>query len=83
MALLVLGAAAEPLVEVRTLIPDAVVDLRYATDDNFMKKRVYPVGAACLLLERSATMLVKAAAALHTQGTTCPTRRSFRCAMSR
>jgi zinc D-Ala-D-Ala dipeptidase len=68
MALLVLGAAAEPLVDVRTVIPDAVIDLRYATDDNFMKKRVYPVGAACLLLERSAAMLVKAAATLRAQG---------------
>ncbi len=67
MALLAMGAV-EPLVEVRALIPDAVVDLRYATDDNFMKKRVYPVDAACLLLERSATMLVKAAEALRKQG---------------
>jgi D-alanyl-D-alanine dipeptidase len=67
MALLALGAT-EPLVDVHALIPDAIVDLRYATDDNFMHKRVYPVDAACLLLERSASLLVKAAEELRARG---------------
>ncbi len=65
---LALSQAPEPLVEVRTLIPDAVVDLRYATADNFMKKQVYPDGARCLLLERSAKMLAAAAAVLREKG---------------
>lgn len=62
------AAAPEPLVEVTTVIPDAVVDLRYATSDNFMKKQVYPSAARCLLLERSAKRLVEAAKVLREQG---------------
>lgn len=58
----------EALTPVLELIPDAVVDLRYATADNFMKKQVYPAGARCLLLRRSATMLKAAADALRHQG---------------
>ncbi len=63
-----LAAAPEPLVEVRTLIPDAVIDLRYATSDNFMKKQVYPADARCLLLPRSAKQLKAAADLLRAQG---------------
>jgi zinc D-Ala-D-Ala dipeptidase len=54
--------------EVRSAIPDAVVDLRYATDDNFMKQKVYPDGARCLLLQPSLDALVAAAAALRAKG---------------
>jgi D-alanyl-D-alanine dipeptidase len=68
LVLLALAAAPEPLVEVSTLVPDAVVDLRYATADNFMKKQVYPDGARCLLLARSAKLLATAAEALRAQG---------------
>jgi D-alanyl-D-alanine dipeptidase len=64
----VLAAAPEPLVEVTTLIPDAVVDLRYATADNFMKKQVYPSDARCLLLERSAKQLKAAADVFREKG---------------
>ena len=39
----------DPLVEVKKYVPGVVVDLRYATPDNFMHKRVYPKGARCLL----------------------------------
>ncbi len=63
-----LSASPEPLVEVVTLIPDAVVDLRYATEDNFMKKAVYPATAKCLLLERSAKQLKAAADVLREKG---------------
>lgn len=66
--LLALAAAPEPLVEVKALIPDVVVDLRYATADNFMKKQVYPADARCLLLEQSAKKLVAAAQTLRAQG---------------
>lgn len=74
LALLAMLAAApadagvEALVPVLELVPDAVVDLRYATDDNFMKKRVYPTDARCLLLKRSATMLQAAASELRAKG---------------
>ncbi len=63
-----LSAAPAPLVEVTTLVPDAVVDLRYATADNFMKKQVYPSDARCLLLERSASQLKAAADVLREKG---------------
>lgn len=65
---LALAAAPEPLVEVTSVVPDAVVDLRYATADNFMKKQVYPADARCLLLERSAKQLVAAAEVLRAKG---------------
>jgi D-alanyl-D-alanine dipeptidase len=68
LALLLLAAAPEPLVEVTAELPDAIVELRYATDDNFMKKAVYPPAAKCLLLERAVKGLVKAAAALRQRG---------------
>ncbi|HUS31753.1 MAG TPA: M15 family metallopeptidase, partial [Kofleriaceae bacterium] len=50
-------------VDVPTLIPDAVLDIRYATDDNFTGKAVYPV-AHCKLRRSVAARLVKAAAFL-------------------
>lgn len=62
------SAAPEALVEVVQLIPDAVVDLRYATSDNFMKKQVYPSNARCLLLARSAEKLKVAADQLRAKG---------------
>lgn len=67
--LLALAAApVEPLVEVSTRIPDAVIDLRYATADNFMKRAVYPADARCLLVESSVAKLEKAAALLREMG---------------
>ncbi len=65
---LLLAAAPEPLVDVTTVIPDLIVDLRYATADNFMKKAVYPPDARCLLLARAAKQLVSAADALRPKG---------------
>jgi zinc D-Ala-D-Ala dipeptidase len=62
------SAAKPQLVRVKALIPDAVEDLRYATPNNFMGKKVYPDSARCLLLEKSAKMLVQAAEALRKQG---------------
>jgi zinc D-Ala-D-Ala dipeptidase len=56
------------LVDVAELIPDAVLDLRYATPDNFLKRKVYPDGARCLLHPDAAANLVKAANALRAQG---------------
>lgn len=67
-ALVSLALAAEPLVDVTAVVPDVVVDLRYATSDNFMKKQVYPSDARCLLLSRSASQLQKAANVLREKG---------------
>jgi len=61
-------ATPELLVEVPERIPTALVELKYATDDNFMKKQVYPTGARCLLLERTLKRLAQAAQALAAQG---------------
>jgi zinc D-Ala-D-Ala dipeptidase len=58
----------EPLVEVKPLIPDAVIDLKYATPDNFLKKKVYPDSAKCLLRESVARRLVQAARELRAAG---------------
>lgn len=55
------------LVDVSTVIPDAVIDIRYATEDNFTGKRLYPVGT-CKLRRAVATRLAKAAATLRDQG---------------
>ena len=61
-------AAPRPdLVEVARLVPDAVLDLRYATGDNFLGRAVYPE-ARCLLLRTAAERLARAAARLRRQG---------------
>lgn len=54
-------------VDVTKVIKDAVIDIRYATDDNFTGKQLYPV-ARCKLRRAVATRLAKAAAALRKQG---------------
>ena len=60
--------AASPLVDATTVVEDLVVDLRYATEDNFLKRKVYPDSARCLLLPESAQRLKKAADALRAKG---------------
>jgi len=54
------------LVEVTSVIPDAVIDLRYATADNFTGEVLYPT-ATCKLRRAVATRLAKAAALLRAQ----------------
>lgn len=56
------------LVEVQEVIPDAVVDLRYATKENFLGRAVYPPNARCLLRREALEPLEKAADALRKQG---------------
>jgi zinc D-Ala-D-Ala dipeptidase len=46
------GHAADQLVDIQTIAPDILLDMRYATANNFLKEAVYPE-ATCLL--RSAT----------------------------
>lgn len=63
-------AQAAGLIDVRTVVPDAVVDLRYATADNFVGVPLYPPDARCLVHESLGPGLATAAAALRRQGYT-------------
>jgi D-alanyl-D-alanine dipeptidase len=54
------------LVDVSTAIKDAVIDIRYATKDNFTGSVLYPV-ARCKLRRAVVERLVKVAAALRAQ----------------
>lgn len=62
------GAAEPALVDVVERIPDAVLDLRYATADNFLERKVYPDGARCLLHPDAAAKLERAARTLRESG---------------
>jgi zinc D-Ala-D-Ala dipeptidase len=55
------------LVDVAALVPDAVIDMRYATPDNFTGKELYPV-ARCKLRRSVAKRLVVAATLLRADG---------------
>ena len=61
-------AAAAGFVDVRTVVPDAVIDLRYATAHNFVGVPLYPADARCLVHESMAPGLAKAADELRAQG---------------
>ena len=56
----------DDLVDVSAVIADAVIDIRYATADNFTGKALYPV-ARCKLRRAVAARLAKAATALRAQ----------------
>ena len=53
-------ARAAGLIDI-TIIPDAIIDLRYATADNFTNVRLYPIGARCLVHQSMARGLTIAA----------------------
>ncbi|MFI5350017.1 MAG: D-alanyl-D-alanine dipeptidase [Elusimicrobiota bacterium] len=59
--------AADPLVDVRTVVPGVVLDIRYATTHNLLGKAVYPESAA-FLRRSTAAKLARAAAALKARG---------------
>jgi D-alanyl-D-alanine dipeptidase len=61
-------ARAAGLIDIRTIVPDAIVDLRYATADNFTKRRLYPIGARCLVHQSMARGLTVAANRLRHEG---------------
>jgi D-alanyl-D-alanine dipeptidase len=61
-------AQAAGLVDVRTVIPDALIDLRYATANNFVGAALYPADARCLVHESLAEGLAKAADVLRRSG---------------
>ncbi|MGZ6163453.1 MAG: M15 family metallopeptidase, partial [Myxococcaceae bacterium] len=71
LAGLVIGAdAGTPggLVEARAHVPGLAVELRYATEDNFLGRAVYPEGARCLLLPAVVDRLAQAERTLEAQG---------------
>ncbi|GJF16707.1 D-alanyl-D-alanine dipeptidase [Mycolicibacterium cyprinidarum] len=61
-------ARAAGFVDVRTVVMDAVIDLRYATSDNFVGVPLYPSDARCLVHESLAPALVTAADLLRQSG---------------
>ncbi len=67
-AALLAAAPAPPLVDVGRALPDAVIDLRYATDSNFLGRAIYPEHARCLLLPAVSARLGRAAARLRARG---------------
>jgi len=64
------AARAAGFVDVRSVVPDAIVDLRYATANNIVGVQLYPADARCLVHESLAPGLATAAAALRAQGFT-------------
>ena len=61
-------AAAAGFVDVRSVVPDAIVDLRYATADNFVGTPLYPSDARCLIHQSMASGLTTAAQILRRHG---------------
>ncbi|MFW0793183.1 M15 family metallopeptidase [Gordonia sp. CPCC 205515] len=55
------AARAAGLIDVRTVVPDALIDLRYATTNNFVGVRLYPPNARCLVHESMGAGLRRAA----------------------
>jgi D-alanyl-D-alanine dipeptidase len=62
------AARAAGFIDVRSAVPDAVIDLRYATANNFVGTPLYPPGARCLVHESLAAGLATAAAQLRARG---------------
>jgi D-alanyl-D-alanine dipeptidase len=67
VALTAPALAADPLVNVRAFVPDVVLDVRYASAENFLGRAVYPVPAA-FLRRSTAEKLAKAAGILRARG---------------
>jgi zinc D-Ala-D-Ala dipeptidase len=62
------AAQAAGFVDVRSAVPDAIVDLRYATPNNFTGAPLYPADARCLVHESLANGLAAAADAVRPSG---------------
>jgi zinc D-Ala-D-Ala dipeptidase len=62
------AAHAAGFVDVRTVVPDAFIDLRYATKNNFTHTQLYPADARCLVHQSLAPGLAAAANSLRPQG---------------
>ncbi|MHC3002971.1 M15 family metallopeptidase [Gordonia metallireducens] len=63
-------ARAVGLVDVKTVVADAALDLRYATTHNFVGERLYPPNARCLVHESMVPGLRTAAQKLRARGET-------------
>jgi D-alanyl-D-alanine dipeptidase len=61
-------ARAAGFVDVRSVVPNALIDLRYATPNNFTHTQLYPAGARCLVHESMAPGLASAAKVLAAHG---------------
>jgi D-alanyl-D-alanine dipeptidase len=61
-------ARAAGFVDVRAVVPNAVLDLRYATSNNFTHTQLYPANARCLVHESMAPGLAAAGKALAATG---------------
>ncbi|BBX46466.1 M15 family metallopeptidase [Mycobacterium cookii] len=61
-------ARAAGFVDVRSVVPNALIDLRYATTNNFTHVQLYPADARCLVHESMAHGLASAAKALAATG---------------
>ncbi|MDI3313679.1 MAG: M15 family metallopeptidase [Mycobacterium sp.] len=60
-------AQAAGFLDVRSVVPDAIIALRYATPDNFTGTQLYPADARCLVHESLAPGLAAAAAVVRRQ----------------
>jgi D-alanyl-D-alanine dipeptidase len=65
---LLVAAGTAPLVEATSKVPGLLLDLRYATTNNFLQHKVYPDGARCLLLPQTADALARASKTLAGKG---------------
>ena len=61
-------ARAAGFVDVRSVVPNALIDLRYSTSNNFTHVQLYPADARCLVHESMAPGLAAAAKTLASQG---------------
>lgn len=59
----------EELILVKQLIPSVVIDLRYASTDNFLNKKIY-TSKVCALRKNTAVKLLKAAESFEAYGYT-------------
>ncbi len=62
------AARSAGFVDVRSVVPSAVIDLRYATPNNFTGVPLYPADARCLVHESMAPGLAAAAKVLGSRG---------------
>jgi D-alanyl-D-alanine dipeptidase len=58
----------DPLVDAARMVNGLIVDLRYATKNNFLGRKLYPEGARCLLRRSAARRLAQAAELLRLKG---------------
>ena len=61
-------AHAAGFVDVHSVVPSALLDLRYATPNNFTHTQLYPANARCLVHESMAPGLATAAKVLASHG---------------